>query len=155
MGREIERKYLVRTDGAWRRDADDGERIVQGYLSLDPDRTVRVRLRAGRAVITVKGRNDGPTRAEFEYEVPYGDGEQLLDLCIDPVIEKVRHLAQFEGRTWEIDQFYGANAGLVLAEVELDDADVVPVPPAWVESDVTDDPRYYNANLVQQPQPRE
>ena len=154
MAEEIERKYLVRAGGDWRREADEGERIVQGYLSIDPDRTVRVRLRAGRAVITVKGRNDGPTRAEFEYDIPRRDGEDLLELCIEPLIDKVRHLAQFDGRTWEIDEFHGANEGLVLAEVELDDADEMPDPPDWVVTDVTDDARYYNSNLVQQPQPQ-
>jgi CYTH domain-containing protein len=153
MGREIERKYRVGSD-AWRDEADNGVRIVQGYLSLDPDRTVRVRRRGDdAAMLTVKGRNDGPTRAEFEYEIPLDDAEELLELCIKPLIEKVRHHCEVDGRTWEIDVFGGASDGLVLAEVELDDADVVPEPPSWVDSDVTDDPDYYNANLVRNPLP--
>lgn len=154
MGTEIERKYLVADTDEWRSGADDGDEIVQGYLSLDPDRTVQIRLRGDDgAVLTVKGRNDGPSRAEFEYDIPRGDAEQLLTLCIGSVIDKVRHRIDVDGRTWEIDVFHGDNEGLVLAEVELDDATVIPDPPPWVTEDVTDDPRYYNANLVQHPRP--
>lgn len=153
MGREIERKYLV-TGSQWRDLVTDRDAIVQGYLSTDPDRTVRVRRQGDRATLTVKGRNDGPERAEFEYEIPLADVGELLDLCVQPVVEKVRHLVEVDGDTWEIDEFAGANEGLVLAEVEVEDADVVPEPPSWIDADVTGDPRYYNVNLVDEPQPR-
>ncbi len=152
MGEEIERKYVATDSPEWRDRSDGGTRIVQGYLSLDPDRTVRVRLRGDdRGLLTVKGRNDGPTRAEFEYEIPRGDAEQLLELCVGAVIDKVRHEVEVDGRTWEVDVFAGDNDGLIVAEVELDDADAAPEPPSWVVEDVTDDPAYYNAKLVEHP----
>lgn len=152
MGTEIERKYVAADSDDWRRRADRATRIVQGYLSLDPDRAVRVRLKGDdRAQLTVKGRSDGPTRAEFEYEIPRADGEELLAMCTGSLIDKVRHEVDVEGRTWEIDVFAGDNEGLIVAEVELDDADDVPDPPDWVEDDVTDDPRYFNASLVERP----
>ncbi len=150
MAQEIERQYLVASD-AWRTEAGSGEHILQGYLSVEAERTVRVRLRAGRARLTVKGPNVGPTRTEFEYEVPVADAEEILDLCLRPVIRKTRHLVERDGVRWEIDVFEDDNAGLVLAEVELDDADARPELPEWIGEDVTGDARYYNANLVRSP----
>lgn len=151
MATEIERKYRVASD-RWRADAGPGEAIRQGYLSTDPDRTVRVRLRGeDTTVLTVKGRNDGPARPEYEYEIPRADGEELLELCIGPIVEKTRHLLERGPFTWEIDVFSGANEGLVLAEVELDDEGTEPDLPDWVAEEVTGDPRFYNVNLVANP----
>jgi adenylate cyclase len=151
MATEIERKYLVGVD-RWRGDAGPGEVIRLGYLSTDPDRTVRVRLRdQDTALLTVKGRNVGPTRPEYEYEIPRADGEELLKLCIEPIVEKRRYLLERGPFTWEIDVFAGANEGLVLAEVELDDEDTEPDIPDWVAEEVTGDPRFYNVNLVENP----
>jgi len=150
MGTEIERKFLVRGD-AWRA-AAKGESYRQGYLSTDPDRTVRVRVVGDRGYLTVKGRSEGPARAEFEYPIPVGDAHALLErLCLQPLIEKVRYRVEHAGRIWEVDEFAGENQGLVLAEVELTDpAESVDVP-AWAGEEVTDDPRYYNANLAREP----
>ena len=151
MGREIERQYLVAGD-AWRDESDDGTDIVQGYLAADPERAVRVRVRDDRASLNVKGATDGPTRAEFEYEIPLDDARTILaKVALQPLIEKRRHLVHRDGYTWEIDVFDGANAGLVLAEVEVADEDEVPPLPAWIGEDVTGDARYYNASLVRRP----
>jgi len=151
MAHEIEYQYLVDSD-TWRSRADDGTRITQGYLSIDPERTVRVRVREGRrSKLTIKGRNHGAMRMEFEYVIPDEDARQLLELCIEPLIHKTRYLVEHESFTWEIDIFDGANDGLVLAEVEVDDEDTTPPLPDWVGKDVTHDPRFYNSNLVIHP----
>jgi adenylate cyclase len=118
MGIEIERKFLVAGDG-WRAAATASTRFSQGYLSRDPARTVRVRIAGDAAFLTIKGATHGATRAEFEYAVPLADAQQMLAMCDGPVVEKVRHLCPHEGMTWEVDEFLGANAGLVLAEIEL------------------------------------
>jgi adenylate cyclase len=146
---EIERKFLV-ADDSWR-DGSPGVRMAQGYLTLDPDRAVRVRLAGEDAWITVKGRTEGITRAEFEYEIPAGDARDLLGMCLPSVIDKTRHRVEFGGHVWEIDVFHGANDGLVLAEVELDDASVSPELPPWLGAEVSDDARYYNASLASHP----
>jgi adenylate cyclase len=150
MGTEIERKFLVRSE-AWKTGAV-GQVLRQGFLSTDPDRTVRVRVVGDRGYLTVKGRTEGLVRAEFEYPIPGDEAGALLDrLCLRPLIEKTRYRIQHGGRLWEVDEFAGENRGLVLAEVELDDpAAEVNLPP-WAGKDVSDDPRYYNANLVLHP----
>lgn len=145
MALEIERKFLV-ADDSWR-DGSSGVRMAQGYLSLDPDRTVRVRLAAENAWITVKGRTHGITRAEFEYEIPAEDAAELLEICLPSVIDKTRHRVEFGGHLWEVDVFHGANHGLVLAEVELEDASVCPELPPWIGAEVSGDARYFNASL--------
>jgi adenylate cyclase len=146
MASEIERKFLVSGD-SWR-DGSPGVRMAQGYLSLDPDRTVRVRLAGENAWITVKGRTHGITRMEFEYEIPSGDAAELLEICLPSVIDKTRHRVEFRGHPWEIDVFHGANEGLVVAEVELADESVCPKLPPWVGAEVSTDVRYYNASLA-------
>jgi adenylate cyclase len=150
MGIEIERKFLVAGDG-WRAAATASTRFSQGYLSRDPARTVRVRVAGEAAFLTIKGATHGATRAEFEYAVPLADAQQLLAMCDGPVVEKVRHLCPHEGMTWEVDEFLGANAGLVLAEVELACEDQVFARPAWLGAEVTGDGRYVNANLAVKP----
>lgn len=150
MAREIERKYLVR-GGEWRGLAA-GAPFRQGYLSTHEDRSVRVRVVGDRGYLTIKGRSRGAVRSEFEYEVPLADAQAMLDeLCARPLIEKTRYRVPIAGLVWEIDEFAGDNAGLVVAEVELPDEGREVTKPDWVGEEVTDDPRYYNANLVANP----
>ena len=113
---------------------------------------VRVRVAGDRGFLTIKGRGSGITRAEFEYPIPLADAEEMLDtLCASPVIQKVRYRVPYAGRTWEVDDFEGANAGLLMAEVELPSADAHVELPPWVAREVSDDPRYFNANLATHP----
>jgi adenylate cyclase len=146
---EIERKFLV-TDSSWH-DGSPGVRIAQGYLSLDPGRSVRVRLAGNRAWLTIKGLTEGITRSEFEYPIPPQDARELLEICLPSVIDKTRHRVSFAGHLWEVDVFHGANEGLVLAEVELDDAATAPQLPPWAGAEVSSDFRYYNASLAATP----
>jgi adenylate cyclase len=148
MGVEIERKFLV-TGRGYR--SGVSHRIRQGYLNLDPDRTVRVRLADGKAFITIKGRGLG-TRQEFEYEIPASDADQMLNsICVQPIIEKTRYTIVVGQSTFEVDEFDGDNAGLTIAEVELDDQEQQFGEPDWLGAEVTQDPRYANANLVRRP----
>ncbi|MEE8173199.1 MAG: CYTH domain-containing protein [Alphaproteobacteria bacterium] len=150
MAQEIERKFLVAGD-AWRALAE-GVVYRQGYLSTDVERTLRVRVAGPKGTLTVKGITVGATRTEFEYEIPLTDAEAMLDaLCIRPLIEKTRHRIEFDGLVWEVDVFAGDNHGLVVAEVELAREDQAFRLPDWIGEEVTDDPRYYNANLVAHP----
>jgi adenylate cyclase len=150
LGIEIERKFLVRDRSVLRGVA--GISYRQGYLSTDPERTVRIRRAGDRGYVTIKGISRGPARAEFEYVIPAADADAMLDtLAQRPIVEKTRHVVEAGGRRWEIDVFAGANEGLVVAEVELDSADAVLEIPAWAGAEVTTDPRYFNANLVAHP----
>jgi CYTH domain-containing protein len=149
MAVEIERKFLV-TDDSWR-DGSPGVRMAQGYLSLAPERAVRVRLAGENAWLTVKGRTEGISRAEFEYAIPPGDARDLLAMCLPSVIEKTRYRVPVCGRVWEIDVFHGANEGLVLAEVELEDESARLELPSWTGEEVSADPRYFNACLAARP----
>lgn len=149
MAQEIERKFLVISD-AWRGLAQ-GERFVQGYLSSVPERTVRVRLAGLSCTMTIKGRSVGIARQEFEYPLPLADSEALLALCERPLIEKTRYRIPHAGHLWEVDEFAGVNAGLIIAEVELESEDAKVELPAWVGAEVSHDPRYFNSNLVAKP----
>jgi CYTH domain-containing protein len=147
---EIERKFLVSND-AWR-PARGGVLYRQGYLCTDPERTVRVRVGGGTAILAVKGGGDGLARPEFEFAIPPADAEELLGhCCLQPPIDKYRYRIPFAGLTWEVDEFLGANAGLVLAEVELQRTDQQVTLPTWIGREVTGDPRYYNAYLARHP----
>lgn len=150
MGREIERKFLVRE--GWTPPRTRGTHQRQGYLSVDPDRVVRVRSTGRRAWLTVKGRQHGIVRAEFEFSIPVRDAEAMLQsLCLGEVVEKTRYRVRYGGRTWEVDVFDGANAGLVVAEIELESVAAEPPLPPWLAAEVSDDPRYLVVNLAQQP----
>lgn len=150
MGREIERKFLVIGDD-WRRRAT-GTTIRQGYLCSLEERSVRVRVAGDRGTLTIKGRTVGATRAEYEYEIPVGEAEELLnELCERPLIEKTRYLVENADDTWEVDVFAGDNAGLTVAEIELEDEGQPVVLPDWIGEEVTGDPRYLNANLFKHP----
>lgn len=159
MAYEIERKFLI-SDDSWRHGADGAPVpsvvIRQGYLFADGLRNARIRTTQGRggdkAFITIKGAREGITRFEFEYAIPVADAVLMLDtLCKPPLIEKTRHYVEHAGMTWEIDEFSGANAGLILAELELERADQRFEIPAWVLKDVTADKRYYNTYLAAHP----
>ena len=150
MGIEIERKFLVAND-AWR---GQGRPTLmrQGYLVADQVRTVRVRIEGERAVITIKSKSEGASRGEWEYEIPVPDAAELLErLCEQPLVEKVRHRIEHAGHTWEVDEFQGENAGLVVAEIELGSEDEAFETPDWIGREVTGDPRYYNSSLIRLP----
>jgi adenylate cyclase len=150
MGQEIERKFLV-TGTGWR-PVGPGRRLRQGYLCIEPERSVRVRIGGELAWLTVKGRGSGVTRLEFEYLIPVVEAERLLaELCIQPIIDKTRYEVHHGDHLWEVDEFHGANAGLVVAEIELQDETERFERPDWLGEEVSSDPRYLNANLVHAP----
>lgn len=146
MALEIERKFLVK-DMSFRDMSRSSLKIRQGYLNRIPERTVRVRIRGEKGYLTIKGINNGITRKEFEYEIPFADAQELLDLCELPVLEKERYIVDYKGFVWEVDCFYGKNEGLVTAEIELPSEDTEFPIPAFVGQEVTGNPDYYNSNL--------
>jgi CYTH domain-containing protein len=150
MAKEIERKFLVKSF-EWKKETT-GISYRQGYLSTVKERTVRVRTVGDKGFLTIKGITVGVSRSEFEYEIPTADANALLDnLCERPLIEKTRYKVVRGELTWEIDEFFGENKGLVVAEVELhDEHQVVDLPP-WVGAEVSGDPRYFNSNLIKNP----
>lgn len=150
MGREIERKFLVIGD-AWR-SLGEATRYRQGYLSTLAERTVRVRTIGDKGYLTIKGVSEGIVRMEFEYEIPVDEARTLLeDLCERPLIEKDRYRIPCGAHIWEVDEFFGDNAGLIVTELELDREDQAVEMPEWVGREVSDDPRYFNANLIANP----
>ena len=153
MAKEIERKFLIAGDG-WRGLAE-GVVYRQGYLCSGPERSVRVRIAGDHGYLTVKGATTGATRSEYEYEIPLVDASDMLDtLCPQPQIEKKRYTIIHQGSTWEIDEFFGPNRGLIVAEIELEREDQPFTRPAWLGAEVTGDPRYYNAMLCSNPYSR-
>lgn len=147
MGVEIEKKYLV-IDDSYREAAYKSSRIAQGYLNKDPERTVRVRIRDDKGFLTIKGKNHGIERLEFEYEIPLADAETMLYMCSGKVIEKIRYYVKHDGFVWEVDEFKGELSPLTVAEIELPACDTVFSCPAFIGKEVTGDPRYYNSQLV-------
>lgn len=151
MGQEIERKYLVQ--GGYKEKAFKAVRIVQGYLCSVPERTVRIRIKGEKGYITVKGACDesGVIRFEWEKEIPVEEAEELMALCEPGVIDKTRYMVKAGTYVFEVDEFYGKNEGLVLAEIELPDEQAVFESPSWLGKEVTGDIRYYNSMLVKHP----
>lgn len=147
MALEIERKYLV-TDDSYKRLASRSAYIAQGYLCRDPERTVRVRLLDDRGFITVKGVTKNAVREEYEYEVPAEDARGMLLLCGDAVLSKRRWYVDYDGFTWEVDEFDGLLSGLVVAEIELPAPDTSFALPHFIGAEVTGDVRYYNSMLI-------
>lgn len=146
MPNEIEHKYLVHKD-AWKPSTDE-VLYRQGYLSSAKERVVRVRVAGDKAYLTVKGLTTGVTRLEFEYSIPIADAAIMLDkLCERPLIEKTRYREEYQGHCWEIDEFHGDNTGLVIAEIEVSSATESFAVPPWAAAEVSDDSRYFNANL--------
>ncbi len=150
MAKEVERKFLV-VGEQWRSGAQ-GVHCCQGYLNSAKERTVRVRLAGEHAWLTVKGPTCGISRSEYEYEIPVADAKAMLaELVEQPVIEKTRYRIAVNGLVWEVDEFLGVNAGLIVAEVELSSEDQVFEKPVWAGQEVSGDPRYFNSNLVARP----
>ncbi len=150
MAREIERKFLVRDD-SWKSGVT-GTPCRQGYLARGGAATVRVRVLGDEAFLTVKGRTEGIARDEFEYAIPLDDAHAMLDaLCDGKLVEKIRYRVDVHGMEWEVDEFLGANAGLVLAEVELESEDQRIPLPEWIGREVTGEVRYYNSFLAEKP----
>jgi len=150
MGTEIERKFLMKDD-AWRSLAK-GTKYRQGYLNSTKERVVRVRTIDDKGFLTIKGITTGATRVEYEYEIPDAEATAMLDeLCEKPLIEKNRYKIAFGGFTWEVDEFFGENKGLIVAEVELESEDQPFEKPDWIGEEVTGDPKYFNSNLIQNP----
>lgn len=153
-GLEIERKFLVhKRDGAYKKTAYASSRIKQGYICSGRGRTVRVRIRDGQGFITIKGPsgNGGMTRYEFEKEITLDEAEHLMQLCEPGIIDKTRYLVKSGRHVFEIDEFYGDNEGLVMAEVELESEDEPYEKPDFVGEEVTGDRRFYNSYLRQMP----
>lgn len=152
MGVEIERKFLLKNSG-WKRYAEKSIRMKQQYLPLqEQSGSGRIRIAGERAFLTLKTRVKGISRGEFEYEIPADDAERIMELiCKGPSVEKIRYIVPFAGKTWEIDEFSGSNAGLVLAEIELSSEDEAFEIPPWIGEEVTGDFRYYNSYLAEHP----
>ncbi|OUL37381.1 adenylate cyclase [Nostoc sp. T09] len=150
MAKEIERKFLVSGD-SWRKLAE-GSLFIQGYISTAKQATVRVRIVGTQGYLTIKGLNVKYSRSEFEYPIPLEDAQEMLDtLCDRPLIEKVRYRIEYGNLIWEIDEFDGVNKGLILAEVELSDEQQQIELPIWIGEEVSDNPKYFNSNLVKHP----
>lgn len=152
MGQEIERKFLVTSD-AYRQLAHSKSRIVQGYISRTSGRTVRVRVRGEKGYLTIKGPSldGGLSRYEWEYEIPVQEAIELMTVCEQGVIDKVRYLVNYGHHTYEVDEFHGDNEGLVVAEIELESVDAAFEKPSFVGREVTGDRRYYNSCLTRNP----
>ena len=149
MAKEIERKFLVKGD-AWK--TQNRSVYRQGYLSIDPERIVRVRTADQKAYLTIKGKTVGMTRQEFEYEIPLAEAIELLEnLCQKPLLEKTRYQVPFGNVVFEVEEYHGENKGLVVAEVEMKHEDQKIPKPDWLGDEVTGDPRYYNSNLINNP----
>ena len=150
MGVEIERKFLVRDD-SWR-PAATGVIMRQGYLAVGPPASVRVRITGEKADLNIKKSTLAIARAEYEYSIPLSDAEELLaGLCEDHIIEKIRFRIEHAGMTWEVDEFLGANAGLVVAEIELEHEHQTFERPPWLAEEVSGDARYFNSSLSRAP----
>ena len=151
MAKEIERKFLVAGD--FKQGASESFRLIQGYISTDPDRTVRVRINGSQGFLTIKGRSsaDGLSRYEWEKEIPVEEARELMELCGPGIIDKTRYLVPCGDHTFEVDEFYGSNQGLVLAEIELADEQETFQKPSWLGEEVTGDIRYYNSMLMKSP----
>lgn len=149
---EIERKFLV-VSSEYRNIALSKERIVQGFLNTDPERTVRVRIKGDSGYLTVKGKSNasGTTRFEWEREITVAEAEELLSLCEPVILEKTRYNIPYAGHLFEVDEFHGANKGLVVAEIELKEESEIFEKPDWLGQEVTGDIKYYNSQLSKNP----
>ncbi|MEZ7901279.1 MAG: CYTH domain-containing protein [Flavobacteriales bacterium] len=150
MAIEIERKYLLKND-SWKKEVSSKNKIVQGYLNSNPERTVRIRITKNKGFLTIKSKNEGSFRKEFEYEIPLQDAEELVLLCEKPIIEKTRHLVHQGNHIWEIDIFEGENKGLEVAEIELSQENETFLIPSWLGKEVTEKTKYYNSQLIENP----
>ena len=150
MAMEIEKKFLVKNDQY--KGFANSALFRQGYLSIEAERTVRVRSYNGKGFLTIKGKAQSFSREEYEYNIPAQDAEGMLDnLCVRPIIEKVRYFLTYEGCKWVVDEFLGANEGLVVAEIELESEQQTFEKPEWIGNEITSETRYFNSNLVNNP----
>ena len=151
MAQEIERKFLVKGD--FKPEAVKQTRIIQGYLSSVPERTVRVRVKGDRGFLTIKGigSESGASRYEWETEIPVKEAEELLAICEPGVIDKIRYIVKSGEHAFEVDEFFGENQGLIVAEVELNSEDEAFEKPAWLGEEVTGYTKYYNSMLMKNP----
>ena len=151
MAQEIERKFLVK--GEFKSFAYSQSHIVQGYISSAHGRTVRIRIRDEKGYLTIKGASNasGMSRYEWEKEIPFNEAQELMKLCEPDIIDKIRYLVKSGKHTFEVDEFYGKNEGLILAEVELNSEDELYEKPSFIGEEVTGDIRYYNSNLMKHP----
>lgn len=149
---EIERKFLVKSN-AYKKDASSQTRIVQGFLNTNPERTVRVRIKGNKGFLTVKGRSNvsGTTRFEWEAEISISEATNLIDLCEPVILEKIRFEIPAGNHVFEVDEFFGENKGLVVAEIELEHEDEVFLKPDWLGTEVTGEIKYYNSQLSKKP----
>ena len=148
MAIEVEHKFLLKNNN-WRHQISHSVKYSQGYLSSQPTCSIRIRISDNQAWLNIKSATIGTHRREYEYEIPLSDADELLhELCVKPLIEKTRHFVIYEGYTWEIDEFYGDNAGLIVAEIELSEIGQTFEKPEWLGQEVTYDLRYYNNNLA-------
>ncbi len=151
MALEVEHKFLLANDG-WREEIDHSVHYKQGYLSSSPLSSVRVRISDTQAWLNIKSATIGTHRQEFEYQIPLDDANTILDeLCHKPLVEKMRHFVHHASHVWEIDEFLGDNAGLIVAEIELSQIGESFEKPVWIGAEVTHDLRYYNNNLTKNP----
>ncbi len=151
MAVEIERKYLLKND-SWRNTCSEGKKYLQGYLLGSELASVRVRLEGDAAFLNIKSMSLGVVRSEYEYAIPNADANEMLEnLCVKPLISKMRYIVMYQNKKWEIDVFDGDNFGLIVAEIELQAEDEKFELPDFIDKEVSNDPRYYNVNLVERP----
>ncbi len=150
MNIEIERKFLMRNE-TWRDAGSVGVLYKQAYLNEKGDNTVRVRIEGDKGKLTIKSKATNISRMEFEYDIPMEDAENMFKIAKTATVEKLRHKIMFEGKCWEVDEFLGDNAGLVVAEIELKSEDEPFAKPSWIGEEVSGDKRYTNANLARKP----
>lgn len=147
--KEIERKFLVDFDSWHSCEKPTPEFIVQGYIFNSLEKTLRIRIKNSKGYLTLKGKTEGITRNEFEYEIPLNDAEDILHLFTEKALSKNRYSIFHEGHTWEVDVFHGKLEGLILAEIELNSEEEYFVKPKWIAKEVSEDPNYYNAKLIE------
>jgi adenylate cyclase len=148
---EIEHKYLIDLEKWKEVIPDQSIEMAQAYMVSEADKTIRVRIAGEKAYLTIKGKSHGASRAEFEYEIPRNEGEQLIKQFCAKIVKKRRHLVVFNSKTWEVDEFLDKNKGLFVAEIELNSEDEKYLKPAWVKENVTSDFKYTNSQLAKHP----
>lgn len=149
MAYEIEHKYLVDND-SYKEMATGKVEIQQGYLNRSPDRTVRIRTLGDKGFLTIKSRNHGAKRLEFEYEIPFSEAQEILKIAEPGIVEKTRFFVPYKGLIWEVDEFHGSLNGVTVAEVELPEEDKIYEKPQFIGTDITGDPAFYNSNLLKE-----
>lgn len=148
MGIEIERKFLIKKEKWEAVKPSNGELIIQGYLQKDPNKTVRIRVKDNSGFITIKGKTKGVSRSEYEYEIPVEEAKYMIQEFCGQYIEKTRYLFEYEGFTWEVDEFVSPKKGLILAEIELESEGQHFPLPDFIDKEVSDDTQYYNSNMI-------